>query len=58
MPQTPIFILGPTGNTFGNPATPTREPKYPFPTERDPKVARVEGATCAKDDWHSLNDVL
>ena len=48
--QTPIAIFGPTWNTFGNPATPRREPQYAPPTAPDPEVARMEGASRAKDD--------
>ena len=48
--QTPLPVLGPAWNAFGNPTAPEREPQCAPPTEPDSKVVRMEGASCAKDD--------
>ena len=43
-------ILDTTWKTFGNPTTPKRDPQSAPPTEPDPRVARTEGTSSAKED--------
>ena len=48
--QTPLPVLGPTCSAFRNPTAKRSDPQSVPPAERDPKVSRMEGASCAKGD--------